>query len=58
MEQERRSFVWIDDDAIDRSVESWASNCGLRSLIIRPSPRIGLSPQEFDVIDDFVADAC
>jgi hypothetical protein len=32
----------------------WADNLPVRSLLLRPDPRIGLSPPEVDVLEDFI----
>ncbi len=54
IEADVQPFAWVDDAAIDRNVEVWADNLPVRSLLLRPDPRIGLSPPEVDVLEDFI----
>jgi hypothetical protein len=56
VEEERRPFVWIDDDAIGRQAEAWASSCGVPSLLLRPKPHRGLTPADLDAIEHFIAE--
>ncbi len=59
VEQDPRSFVWIDD-AIDFlrdeavSPREWADNISTPSLLIALDTRTGLLPRQLDAVEEFV----
>lgn len=55
VEKEDRPFVWVDDDAINVEAETWAAQFPRQALLIKPRGNRGLSPDELDVIEQFIA---
>lgn len=55
VEEEARPFVWVDDDAINLEAEAWAAEFPGQALLVKPRGNRGLSPDELDVIEQFIA---
>jgi hypothetical protein len=57
-----RPFVWVDDDALDQpdpagtTPRRWAAELNLKSLLVAPSPRTGLTPAEIDAIEAWLGE--
>lgn len=52
----KRPFVWIDDDLADWQIE-WAetrSAQGIPTLMVRPRPHIGMTPDDAELIVEFL----
>ncbi len=58
VEIERRPLIWTDDEAIPHSgpVLERIEATGQPTLLVRPSSRYGLQPEDLDEIDDFLAE--
>ncbi len=58
----QRPFVWLDDDALDApggdglTPREWAAGLEVPSLLVAPSPRCGLRPEEIDAIATWLGD--
>lgn len=52
---ERRPFVWIDDEAIPAEAEEWLASVDVPGLLVRPDPDGGLTPADLDAVDAFLA---
>lgn len=58
VEVEQRPLIWTDDDAIpdDGPALARIDAAGLPALLVAPSSRYGLQPEDLDAIDDFLAE--
>jgi hypothetical protein len=56
VEKERRPFVWIDDEAIPSQTEvrEWATGLGVRCLLIKPDPYMGIRQDDIRLIEEFI----
>ncbi len=50
VESERRPFVWIDDEAINRIADHWLAACEVPHLVIKPNPFNGITPGHIEQI--------
>lgn len=55
VEDERRPFVWIDDNAISRPARAWAERLDLAHLLIAPDPLRGVGPDDLGRVEGFIA---
>ncbi|MFZ0161306.1 MAG: hypothetical protein WAL50_19925 [Kineosporiaceae bacterium] len=58
VELERRPLIWTDDDAIPGTgpLLDRLQAAGVPVLLLAPGSRIGLQPEDLDVIDDFLTE--
>lgn len=53
--EDPRPFVWIDDDAIPHDVDERFAELGVPYLCVRPDDVLGLSDDEIEEIEQFLA---
>jgi hypothetical protein len=51
---EGRPFVWVDDEAIADDDIVWAERLATPSLLVRPDPTEGVTPEQIITITEFV----
>jgi len=61
MERDLRPFVWVDDDLdlfihAGTTPKAWADSLNVKSLLIGPDPRTGLTPSDLETIEVFIAE--